>query len=388
MIIAVLKETSPGERRVALTPDGVRTLANEARQIHVEAGAGAAAGFGDAAYQEAGAKIVAEPTALVADAALVLKVRGPRVREGGFDETTGLRSGQALIGFLRPLDEPECALGLASRGVSAFAMELIPRITRAQSMDALSSQATVAGYRAVLRAAELLPRMFPMLVTAAGTVSPARVFVIGAGVAGLQAIATARRLGALVEAYDLRAAAAEQVESLGARFVQLELEAGDAEDAGGYARAQSEDFYAKQRQLMADTAARADVVITTALVPGRPAPRLLDASGVERMREGSVIVDLAAENGGNCELTEPGQVVVKHGVTLVGETNLPSALPVNASQMYSKNISTLIQHLAPEGELVMDLDDEITRGALVTHGGKVVNDAVRERLEAPAGKGS
>ncbi len=376
MIIGIPREIASGERRVAITPDAARELVSDGHGLHVEAGAGSQAGFADADYEAAGARIAADAAALYAVAETVLRVRAPQGHE-----VAALRPGTVLISFLRPLDEPELSARLAERGITAFSIELMPRITRAQSMDALSSQATVAGYRAVLVAAELLPRMFPMLVTAAGTISPARVFVIGAGVAGLQAIATARRLGALVEAYDTRAAAAEQVESLGARFVELALDAGDAEDAGGYARAQTEEFYERQRKLMAERAAASDVVITTALVPGRRAPLLLDEDGVKGMREGSVVVDLAAENGGNCACTEPGEIVSKHGVTLVGDTNLPSALPVNASQMYSKNLLTFLRHLVTEGRIVIDLGDEITKGTLVAHDGKVVNETVRARLE-------
>lgn len=380
MIIGIPRENAPGERRVAVGPDAVRNLVADGHEVHVEAGAGSQASFADADYEEAGARVAADAAALYGAVDTVLKVRPPRGHE-----VDALRAGTILISFLRPLDEPELSARLGERGVTAFSMELMPRITRAQSMDALSSQATVTGYRAVLAAAERLPRMFPMLVTAAGTISPARVFVIGAGVAGLQAIATARRLGAQVEAYDTRAAAAEQVESLGARFVELSLDTGEAEDAGGYARAQTEEFYARQRALMAERAAASDVVITTALVPGRRAPLLLDEDGVKGMRAGSVVVDLAAENGGNCACTEPGEIVERHGVTLVGDTNLASAYPVNASQMYGKNLLTFLRHLVKEGRIEIDLEDEITRGTLVAHDGKVVNDTVRGRLEAEAG---
>jgi NAD(P) transhydrogenase subunit alpha len=375
LIIGIPREIAAGERRVAIAPDTARDLVSDGHGVHLEAGAGSQAGFVDADYEAGGARIEADATALYAVAETVLRVRPPQDHE-----VQALRPGTALISFLRPLDQPELCSRLAERGVTAFSMELMPRITRAQSMDALSSQATVMGYRAVLVAAERLPRMFPMLVTAAGTISPARVFVIGAGVAGLQAIATARRLGALVEAYDTRAAAAEQVESLGARFVELSLETADAEDAGGYARAQTEEFYERQRKLMGERAGASDVVVTTALVPGRRAPLLLDEDGVKGMRAGSVVVDLAAENGGNCACTEPGEIVSKHGVTLVGDTNLASALPVNASQMYSKNLITFLRHLVKEGRLELDLEDEITKGTLVAHDGKVVNDAVRSRL--------
>ncbi len=378
MILAVPKETSPGERRVALVPETVRLLARQSIEVAVEAGAGIAAGFDDEGYRAAGARLEPDRAALLARADVVLGVQPPRAVA---HEIEALREGSTWIGFLRPLDEPELASRLAQRGVTSFALELVPRITRAQSMDALSSQATIAGYRATLLAASALPRIFPMLVTAAGTISPARVFVVGAGVAGLQAIATARRLGAIVEGYDVRPAAREQVESLGARFVELALETGDAEDAGGYARAQTEEFYARQRELMRERAAASDVVITTALVPGRAAPRLLDEDAVRGMKLGSVIVDLAAEQGGNCALTQPDREVVDQGVTILGPTNLPSQAPYHASQMYSRNLAALVRHLAPEGSLQVDLEDEITRGALLTHEGKVVADAVRARLE-------
>jgi NAD(P) transhydrogenase subunit alpha len=309
-------------------------------------------------------------------------VQPPREREGGGHEVDLLRPGMTLIGFLRPLDLPDLAARIARAEVTAFSMELMPRITRAQSMDALSAMSTLAGYRAVLLAAGALPKIFPMLVTAAGTISPARVLVIGAGVAGLQAIATARRLGAVVEAYDTRPAVKEQVESLGARFVELDLDTGDAEGAGGYAKAQSEEFYARQRELLGQRVAASDVVITTALVPGQRAPLLIDEAAVKAMRTGSVIVDLAAEQGGNCESTRPDGDTVAHGVQILAATNLPSDVPVNSSQMYAKNLTTFLKHLAPEGELVLDLEDEITAGAMLTHRGEIVNEAVRERAAA------
>jgi NAD(P) transhydrogenase subunit alpha len=284
------------------------------------------------------------------------------------------------VALLRPLDEPARAARLASQGVVAFSLELVPRITRAQAMDVLSSQATVAGYRAVVLAAALLPKMFPLLTTAAGTLAAARVFVIGAGVAGLQAIATAKRLGAVVEAYDTRPAVAEQVKSLGAKFVELEIAASSAEDKGGYATAQTEEFYARQRKLMGERAAKSDIVITTALVPGQRAPVLIDEDAVKGMRAGSVIVDLAAANGGNCAATVPGETVERHGVTIIGETNLPSAIARDASQMFSKNVVTLVRHLVKDGALAIDLEDEITKGTLVTRDGQVVHDAVKGKL--------
>jgi NAD(P) transhydrogenase subunit alpha len=377
VIVAVPKETLLGERRVSLVPDGVKALAKAGLELRVEAGAGAEASCSDADYQAAGARVESDRGALLAAADLLLGVNPP-------DDATiaRLREGAALVALLRPLDEPGRAQALAARRVTAFSLELVPRITRAQAMDVLSSQATLAGYRAVLVAATRLPRIFPMLVTAAGTISAARAFVIGAGVAGLQAIATAKRLGAIVEAYDTRAAVAEQIQSLGARFVTFELEVADAQDAGGYAKAQSEDFYAKQRSFMAAQAARAEVVITTALVPGRRAPLLLDEAGVRGMKPGSVVVDLAAPNGGNCACTKPGEDVVVNGVHVLGPTNLASDLPVDASRMFSRNVVNFVSHLVQEGKLTLDLADEITKGALVAHAGEVVNAAVRSQLGA------
>jgi len=374
VIVGVLRETLPGERRVALVPEGVKVLVKAGLEVRAETGAGAAAGFADGEYEAAGARLE-DRAALCAAADAVLKVQPPDDAE-----VAALRPGSALVALLRPLDEPQRAARLAERGVTAFSLELVPRITRAQAMDVLSSQATVAGYRAVILAAERLPKMFPLLTTAAGTLAAARAFVIGAGVAGLQAIATAKRLGAVVEAYDTRPAVAEQVRSLGAKFVALELEAGAAEDKGGYATSQSEEFYARQRKLMGERAARSDVVVTTALVPGQRAPLLLDEDGVRGMRAGSVVVDLAAANGGNCACTVPGETVVRHGVTVVGDTNLPSAIPRDASQMFSKNAVTFLLHLVKDGALHLDLEDEITRGSLVTRDGQVVNEAVRSRL--------
>jgi NAD(P) transhydrogenase subunit alpha len=378
-MLAVPKETAPGERRVALVPEVVRALVKDGFQVAVETGAGEAAGFADPAYQEAGASLVPDAAALFGAADLVVKVRPPRALDGRH-EVDLLRPGSILLGFLRPLDEPELAAKLAARGVSAFAMELMPRITRAQAMDALSSQATIAGYRAVLLAASALPKIFPMLVTAAGTLSAARVFVVGAGVAGLQALATAKRLGAVTEAYDVRAAAKEQVLSVGARFFELPLETVDSEDKGGYARAQSEEFYRKQRELLGERVRASDVVITTALVPGRRAPVLVEADAVRGMRRGSVLVDLAAEQGGNCPLTQPDRAIVENGVSIFGPTNLPSEAPLHASQMYARNAGAFLRHLAPKAQLALDLADELTRAPLVAHEGKVVNEAVQSRL--------
>jgi NAD(P) transhydrogenase subunit alpha len=352
--IGVPRELEPGERRVALVPDAISRLAG-GFEVVVEPGAGAEASFPDEAYREAGATL----SEAVWEADAVAKVRKPTA-----EEAARLRSGQVLVGFLEPLTDPEGIQRLADRGVHAFAMESIPRITRAQPMDALSSQATVSGYKAVLIAADRLPRFFPMLMTAAGTVAPAKVLVVGAGVAGLQAIATAHRLGAVVSGFDVRPVVREQVESLGASFLDLGI-VGE-ETAGGYARELTEDEQRRQQEALEERIPDFDVVVTTALVPGRAAPRLIPATAVAKMRPGSVIVDLAAEAGGNCELTRPGEIVQREGVTLVGQTNLPSTMPFHASQLYARNVSSLLQHLAPEGELALDWDDEITAGACVT----------------------
>jgi len=380
VLVAVPKEKAPRERRVALTPEGVKALAKLDCEVAVEAGAGLEAGFPDADYEAAGARLESNAASLLGAADLVLKV-SPPTDTGAGHEIDQLKQGATFVGFLRPLDQPETAAHLARQGVTSFAMELIPRITRAQSMDALSSQATVMGYQAVLLAAERLGKFFPMLVTAAGTVSPARVLVVGAGVAGLQAIATAKRLGAVVEAYDTRSVVKEQIESVGGRFVELDLDTGDAEDAGGYAKAQSEEFYARQRELLGEVAKKCDVVITTALVPGAPAPRLLEESAVEGMKHGSVIVDLAAANGGNVALTRADECVEAHGVKIFGPTNLASAIPFNASQMYSRNLVTFLGHLVSEGKIELDLEDELTHGPLLTHEGRIANERVRGLVE-------
>lgn len=386
MIIGVPKESFPGERRVALVPAVIPTLAKGGFQVLVEAGAGTAAFYPDAAYVEKGATIATSRAEVFASADVVVQVLGH-----GANDRTGradlalLRPGQALIAFLRPLGSPETVKELAATGATAFAIELMPRITRAQSMDALSSMATVAGFKAVLLAAETLPRMFPMLTTAAGTIPPARVLVVGAGVAGLQAIATARRLGGAVSAYDVRPAVKEQVQSLGAKFVELPLETAGAEDTRGYARAQDEAFYQRQRELMARVVAESDVVITTAVVPGRKAPVLITAEMVRGMAPGSVIVDLAAERSGNCELTRPNETVVEHGVTIIGAVNLAGTVPYHASQMYARNITAFVVHLAKAGLLEPNLEDEITRETLLTRGGEVVHPRVREALGVPIG---
>ena len=374
MIVGVPRETYPGERRVALVPAVVSLLAKAGVEVVLEAAAGEAAGYPDATYAAAGARIEPERAAVFAAAAAVFQVlcHGANDRTGGADLTL-LRRDQVLIGFLRPLGSIETVGEVAATGATAFAVELMPRITRAQSMDALSAMSTVAGYSAVLRAAVLLPRMFPMLMTAAGTITPAKVLVVGAGVAGLQAIATARRLGAVISAYDVRPAAREQVESVGGRFVELPLDTADAEDARGYARARDATFYRRQQELMARVVAASDVVITTAVVPGRKAPVLVTSDMVAAMEPGSVIVDLAAERGGNCELTRAGETVVAHGVTIVGAVNLAGAVPYHASQMYARTLAAFFLHLLKGDTIPIDLEDEITRETLVTRGGEVVH---------------
>jgi NAD(P) transhydrogenase subunit alpha len=369
MILGVPQETVPGERRVALVPDLVPKLRGAGLEVVVQPGAGTAAGFPDPSYQEKGARLEAD---VLGRADALLKVQPPTAAEVAL-----IKEGATLIGFLQPYTNGDVLRALAARKVTAFAMEFMPRITRAQSMDALSAMSTVAGYKAVLIAAERLPKFFPLLMTAAGTVTPAQVFIIGAGVAGLQAIGTAKRLGAVVEAYDTRPAVREQVESLGARFVELPLEAKDAEAKTGYAKAQSEEFYQKQREMMAGRVAAADVVITTALVPGKRAPVLITEEMVRGMRPGSVLVDLAAEQGGNCALTEPGREVVRHGVVLAGPVNLPATVPYHASQMYARTAVNYLLHLLQGGAWHLDLGDELTRGPLVTHGGEVVHEAVK-----------
>jgi len=369
VLIGVPKETEPGERRVALVPDTVGRLAGDGVETLVEAGAGEAAGFPDAAYEEAGARVVPAPE-LYAQAELVARVRRPSA-----GEIAALREGQALVALLQPLADPSVADALAARKVTAFSMDTIPRITRAQSMDALSSQATVAGYKAALLAATTIGKFFPMLTTAAGTIAPARVLVLGAGVAGLQAIATARRLGAVVSGYDVRPVVKEQVESLGAAFLELDVEG--AEGVGGYAVALAEDEQERQRQLMALHVGASDAVISTALVPGRRAPLLVTEDAVAGMRPGSVVVDLAAEAGGNCALTEPGETVVRHGVTIVGETNLPSTMPLHASQMYARNVASFVGLLVRDGALHLDFEDEIVRDTCVAHDGRVLLEAAK-----------
>ena len=378
MKIAVPRETAEGEARVALTPQSAAQLIGDGNQVLIESGAGEASFIEDEAYREAGASVVNDTDALYRDADMVL--RAGRIAEG---EIAKLHKGQVLIGTLGTLSNPKLAQVLAEAGVTAISMDSIPRITRAQSMDSLSSQSTVAGYKAVVIAAEKLPKFMPLLTTAAGTVRPARVLVFGAGVAGLMAIGTAKRLGAVVEATDVRPVVKEQVQSLGGTFLEVEMtdeEKASAQTAGGYATEMSDDYKRRQSELIALRVGEADAVITTALIPGRPAPRLITEEMVKTMRPGSVIVDLAAEAGGNCELTEPGKEVVKHGVLIIGHTNLPATMPASATQMLSKNIQTLVKHLVPAGELVLDFNDEITRGATITHGGGVVHEATAKAL--------
>jgi proton-translocating NAD(P)+ transhydrogenase subunit alpha len=379
MILGVPKETSPGEKRVSLVPEGVTKLTGVS--VTVEKGAGEAAGFADGEYTAKGATIVADLSSLFGNADVVLKVTPPTNAEAA-----ATKEGATLVSLLYPLANLEAVRILTARKVTAFAMELLPRISRAQSMDALSSQSNLGGYKAVLLAAGALPRIFPLMMTAAGTLSPARVFVVGAGVAGLQAIATARRLGALVEAYDVRPVVKEQVESLGAKFAQMPVEASDAQDAGGYAKAQTAEFYLKQQKFLAERARASDVVITTALVPGQRAPTLISEEAVEGMRSGSVIVDLAAEQGGNCALTEPGRTVVKHGVTIIGPLNLPSTMALQASQLYSRNITTFLLTMLKDGSLNVDPKDDLVRGALVISKGEVLHPATKAALEGSSRK--
>jgi NAD(P) transhydrogenase subunit alpha len=385
MIVGVPRESFPGERRVALVPAVVASLVKAGFEVMVEARAGAEAGYPDADYIGKGAKIVAERADVFRAADIVVQVLCP-----GSNDKTGkadlplLRREQVLIGFQRPLGDLRTIQEVAATGVSAFAVELMPRTTRAQSMDALSSMGTICGYKAVLIAANTLPRIFPMLTTAAGTITPGRVLIIGAGVAGLQAIATARRLGAVTSAHDMRPAAKEQVQSLGGRFVELAVAAENAQDASGYARAQDDAFYKKQRELLGRVVAEHDVVITAAVIPGKKSPVLVTREMVAGMAPGSVIVDLASERGGNCELTKTGETVVEHGVTIIGAINLASTVPYHASQMYGRNISAFLLHLVRDGKLNIDLNDEIIRSTLVTRGGEIVNARVREFYSMPA----
>jgi len=385
MIVGVPKESFPGERRVALVPMVVPSLTKAGWEVVVEAGAGVEAGYPDEGYIEKGARLLPSRAEVFKAADVVIQVLcyGSNDQTGQAD-LPFLDRDHCLVGFLRPLGSFETLQQLAATGVTAFAVELMPRITRAQSMDALSSMATICGYKAVLLAADRLPRMFPMLTTAAGTITPARVFIIGAGVAGLQAISTARRLGAVASAYDMRPAAKEQVQSLGGRFVELPVEAADAEDSRGYARAQNETFYQRQRELLGRVVEESDVVITAAVIPGKKPPVLVTSKMVQSMAPGSVIVDLAAERGGNCELTRAGELVVEYRVTIIGTINLASSVPYHSSQMYARNLTAFLLHLVKEGKLQLNLDDEILQETLVTREGEVVNPRVREFHGLPA----
>ncbi|HEY3613720.1 MAG TPA: Re/Si-specific NAD(P)(+) transhydrogenase subunit alpha [Gaiellales bacterium] len=375
VLVAVCRERAEGERRVALTPDEVGRLLATGARVRIERGAGSSAGFPDESYALQGAELATDAAAALASADVVLRVAPP-----GDEEIALLPPAALVLSYLRPLDQPGRVKALAEHGVSALAMELVPRITRAQTMDALSSQANIAGYRAVLVASTHLPRYFPLLMTAAGTVPPAKVLVLGAGVAGLQAIATARRLGAVVSAFDVRPAVREQVESLGARFLEVELAGAAGEAEGGYAKELSQDTQQLQRDLLAEHVAGSDVVVTTALVPGRPAPQLIAADMVASMRPGSVIVDLAAEAGGNCELTVPGETVVRENVTIVGDRNPAAAMPYDASRLYARNLTELLGVCVKDGRVALDADDDVISGCLVCRGGAVVHPAVLERL--------
>lgn len=382
VVLGVPREVVAGERRVALTPETVQRLARDGATVLIESGAGEAASFLDAEYETAGASIVPDAAALYERADVVLKVQAPRTggQDGNVpDEVGRLRSGTTLIAFLAPMVNHDLVRALAERGVNAMSMDAIPRTTRAQSMDALSSQSNIAGYKAVVVGANHLGKIFPLLMTAAGTIRPARVLILGAGVAGLQAIGTARRLGAVVEAYDVRPVVKEQVESLGAKFVEVDT-GEDLSGTGGYAREASADTQRRQQEALADACARADVVVTTALVPGRPAPKLVPATTVERMHSGSVIVDLAGEAGGNCELTKPGETTVAHGVTIVSPLNLPAEVPVHSSQMYAKNMQNLLGLMLKDGQFTLNFDDDIVRGTCIVRDGEVVHEGTRNAM--------
>jgi len=385
MIVGVPRETFPGERRVAMVPAVIPSLTKAGLEVVVEAGAGREAGYLDADYAAKGAKILPTRAEVFAAADIIIQVLcyGSNDKTGKADVPL-YRPQQALIGFLRPLGSLETLQEIASKGVTAFSIELMPRTTRAQSMDALSSMATISGYKAVLIAADTLPKLFPMLTTAAGTITPARVFIMGCGVAGLQAIATARRLGAVVSAYDLRPAVKEQVQSLGGRFVEIAIEAKDAQDARGYATAQGEEFYKKQRELLGKVVAESDVVVTAAVIPGKKSPILVTKEMVAGMAPGSVLVDLAAERGGNCELTRAGEKVEEHGVTIIGSINLASTVPYHASQMYAKNVATFLLYMVKDGKLQINPEDEIVRETLLTQGGEIVSARLREIYKLPA----
>jgi len=379
--LAIAKETYPGENRVALIPQNIKPLSSAGFEIIIEAGAGEKAGYPDAEYKDKGAQIVGSRDELFKAADIILQVRGYGANQDtGAADLKLLKQNQVVIGMMEPLDAPGANSKLAATGVTALALELMPRITRAQNMDVLSSMATIAGYKAVLLAANHLPRMFPLLMTAAGTLAPAKSLIIGAGVAGLQAISTAKRLGSVVSAYDIRPAVKEQVQSLGAKFVEMELETSGAEDKGGYAKTMGEDFYRKQRELMTKVLETSDVVITTAAVPGKKAPMLITADMVKVMSPGSVIVDLALERGGNCELAQPDKIVTEHGVQIIGTTNLPSTIPYHASQMYAKNLTNLLLHIVKDGKFEVNAEDEIIKSITIARDGKIVNTQMNELL--------
>ena len=382
MTVGVPKESYPGETRVALVPKHIPALTKAGCSVQVEAGAGEASGIEDSEYADKGATIVTDRKKLLSDADVLLTVRSAGANPDKAEAEAKLfKEGALVIGFLSPYEPHKSFEVLKSRKISSMSMELIPRITRAQSMDALSSMANLAGYKAVLLAGAYAPQMFPMMMTAAGTIPPAKIFIVGVGVAGLQAIATGKRLGAVVRAYDIRPAVKEQVESLGARFVEMKLDTGDAEGKGGYAKEMDEEFYKKQREMMMDVVADSDIVITTAAIPGKPSPRLVTKEMVDGMKRGSIIIDLAAERGGNCELTKAGEEVNYKGVRIHGPLNIPASLPANASDLYSKNTSNLLTYLIKEGVLTLDSEDEIVQATLVTHAGDAPNEAIRDRLE-------
>ncbi len=373
MNLGVVRESYPGEKRVALVPGNIAQIKKTGLEVLVESGAGSQAGYPDSAYEAKGAKIISSRSEVFSSSDIILYVRGlgANLTEGQADLNL-MKSGQVLVGLFDPLSEPEAKKPLAEKNVTAFSMELMPRITRAQSMDTLSSMATIAGYRAVLLAAITLPKMFPMMMTAAGTVAPSHVFIIGAGVAGLQAIASAKRMGAVVHAYDVRPAVKEQVQSLGGKFVEMELDTGESETKGGYAKEMGDEFIRKQRELMTKVVAENDIVITTAAIPGRKSPVLITAEMVKVMKPGSVIIDLAAERGGNCELTKAGETVVVHGVQILGPLNIPTDVPYHASQMYAKNLSNFITLLVKDGKIQTESDDEVIKATMITHNGAVV----------------
>ncbi len=381
MIVGVLRETCPAERRVALVPASVGPLIKAKMEVLIESGAGIAAGYTDAAYIGAGCKVAGTRAEVLSQSDILVQVRALGANPDQWrNDAPSMKPNAVIVGLMDPLGSASALSDAAGNGWTSFALEMLPRITRAQSMDVLSSQANLAGYKAALLAANASPKLFPMMMTAAGTITPSRVFVLGAGVAGLQAIATARRLGAVVTAYDVRPAVKEQVESLGARFAELDLDASDAQDAGGYAKALGPEFYAKQAEMMSGILAETDAAIATAAVPGQKAPILITKAMVEQMRPGAVIVDLAAERGGNCELTEPGRTVEHHGVLIMGPLNVPSELPFHASQLYGRNVATFLGHIVRDGAVLTDRADEIISGTLVTHDGAVVHPRVREIL--------